>query len=128
MDLHTKDFSNGEIRELGIALQDVWNAEKNNIRVSGGAMYAIVAAKRALMSAFDDASEAVRTIAESYGATPTQGGFQIPPEKIDEVNARLAELSDEKTTVEYRPIKLTPTDELPPTLMDIFFDFIEMGD
>lgn len=124
----TKDFSNGEIRELGMAIQEAWNAEKNNIHASGGAMYAIVAAKRTLMTAFEDASEAVRAIAEAHGATPTQGGLQIPPEKVDEVNARLAELSDEKITLEYRPIKLTPADELPPTLMDIFFDFIEMGD
>lgn len=123
------EFSNGEIREMGIALQEVWNNEKQHIKVSGGAMYAIIAAKRTLSIAFDNASEAVRAIAESFGATPNaQGNLSIPADKVDEVNQRLAELSDEKVPIEFRPIKLTPSDELPPTLMDIFFDFIEMGD
>ena len=71
--------------------------------------------------------ETVATLAEQSGGERQQNGsYKIPEDKIASLNAQLDDFGKEEIEIEYTPIRIKESDNVPPTLMDALFDFIEL--
>lgn len=125
----TLTMKNGDIRQISYTLDSEWESIKNQIKVSGKTLYAIIALKRELANLANVITESFIVIGQSHGGQPQpDGSLKIPDENIPEVNKLLTEVANETQSVEYRPIVLTETDDVPTDLMELLFDFIEMVD
>lgn len=125
----TLTMKNGDIRQISYTLDSEWESIKNQIKVSGKTLYAIIALKRELANLANVITESFIVIGQSHGGQPQpDGSLKIPDENIPEVNKLLTEVANETQSVEYRPIVLAETDDVPTDLMELLFDFIEMAD
>lgn len=125
----TLNMKNGDIRQISYTLDSEWESIKNQIKVSGKTLYAIIALKRELANLANVITESFIVIGQSHGGQPQpDGSLKIPDENIPEVNKLLTEVANETQSVEYRPIVLAETDDVPTDLMELLFDFIEMAE
>lgn len=122
-----KEMTMGEVRIAGTTLLNNWEAERSNIRLGGRSLYNLIAIKKEFEQQVLKIQETVSTLAQNAGGEAQENGsFRIPEENIDDLNARLQELNDEVIEIEYAPIVMKDSDNLPPIFMDALFDFIEI--
>lgn len=120
-------MKNGDIRLIGMSLMRVWEESKNDIKLSGTSLYRLLAIKRKIEQQASLINEAFVEIGLSLGGEDSgDGQLKIPTDKISEANERLSEVAAEEFEIEYTPIELKETDYLPPDLMELFFDFIQI--
>lgn len=122
-------MKNGDIRQISFTLDTSWEGLKGDIKVSGKVLYSIIALKRKLTTMANDVTESFLVIGQNHGGeAQPDGSMKIPDEQIEEVNKLLSEVANETQDFEYKPIVLAEGDEIPATLMELLFDFIEMAD
>lgn len=122
-----KTLTINEIQTIGQAFFPIWNGEQSSIKLPAKSMYRLISLKKTLENEITKIQEAVAKIAEDNGGVPKEtGGYDIPDEKIADTNKALFELSRETVDIEYQPIVIAGDSELPPVLMDVLFDFLEV--
>lgn len=123
----TKTLKNGDIRQFWLTLVNTWESSKKDIKLSGANLYRLLAIKKKIDEQAIIVNEAFVEIGVSLGGTDTgDGQLKIPSEKIEEANKLLSEVAVEEVSIEYSPIELKESDYLPPDLMELFFDFIQI--
>lgn len=127
--MNTITMKNGDIRQISFTLESSWDSMKGAIKVSGKALYSIIAIKRKLSELANVITESFLVIGQNHGGeVQPDGSLKIPDENIPEVNNLLTEIAMEEQTVEFKPIVLGENDDIPAGLMELLFDFIEMAD
>lgn len=123
-----KSITTAEVRNIGEDLLPNWNDQRSQIQLSGKSMFNLIKLKKELEKHLGEIQETVVSLAEQVGGEmqPQTGSYKIPPEKVEELNKKLAEFSKEEVEIEFTPIVMTENDYLPPILMEAIFDFIEM--
>lgn len=129
MEKLTKQMKNGDVRQIAYELEGIWNQQKNEIKISGRALYNLIALKKRLQEESTVITESFMVIGQNNGGVLQENGsMKIPDENIAEVNKLLSEVANEEISIEYSPIKLVDSDNLPSELMELLFDFIEFAD
>lgn len=122
-----KTLTINDIQGIAQVLFPVWNTNQAAIKLSAKSMYRLISLKKILETEVGKIQEAVAKIAEDHGGTPKEmGGYDIPDDKIAETNEALFELSKETVDIEFQPIVIDSESELPPTVMEVLFDFLEV--
>lgn len=123
-----KTITTAQVRNIGEDLLPNWNDQRSQIQLSGKSMFNLIKLKKELEKHLGEIQETVVSLAEQVGGEmqPQTGSYKIPPEKVEELNEKLAEFSKEEVEIEFTPIVMTENDYLPPILMEAIFDFIEM--
>lgn len=123
-----KSITTAEVRNIGEDLLPNWNDQRSQIQLSGKSMFNLIKLKKELEKHLGEIQETVVSLAEQVGGEmqPQTGSYKIPPEKVEELNEKLAEFSKEEVEIEFTPIVMTENAYLPPILMEAIFDFIEM--
>lgn len=122
-----KTLTINEIQTIGQVFFPIWNTEQSSIKLPAKSMYRLISLKKNLENEINKIQEAVAKIAEDNGGIPKEtGGYDIPDEKIAETNKALFELSRETVDLEYQPIVIDGNSEVPPAIMDVMFDFLEV--
>lgn len=126
METKTLSLTNGELRVIGLTLGQIWAEEKRKINLSGKGMYYLLKLKQEIDAKNLIINEAFMTIGQNHGGTINEdGNMQIPPENIEVVNKELAEIADEKIEIQYSPVILTDSDNIPVSLMEVLLPFID---
>lgn len=122
-----KKITVGEVAALAQFLIGNWDDHKNEIKLSGRSVYALIGLKNSLMSEFRKLQEATRTVVLAHGGVEQDdGNIKVPDAEIGATNMELAEMHREETTLTFTPIIVTDNDSLPLDFMDALFNFIEL--
>lgn len=122
-----KSLTTTELRGIINEISECWGNDRNNIKVGVNSMYNIIKLKKELERQGVIIQETVATLAEQSGGEKQQNGsYKIPEDKIAALNVQLDDFGKEEIEIEYTPIKIKESDNVPPTLMDALFDFIEL--
>lgn len=123
----TKTLKNGDVRQFWMTLMMVWETSKKEIKLSGASLYRLLAIKKKIEEQAVVVNDAFVQIGISLGGVDAGNGqMRIPDEHIEEANKLLSEVAMEEMQIEYSPIELHESDYLPPDLMELFFDFIQI--
>ena len=124
-----KTMNTFEVRTLAENLITKWEDQKMNIPVSGKALFHIMGVKKTLKSHLRTIGDTLNLLATQHGGEPQANGqFKIPNEQIEDLNKELADFYATEIDIEFTPITLSETDELPVDLMEALYDFIEMAE
>lgn len=119
-------LTNAKLRYIGSVLIN-WDTYKDQIHLGGRSLYALIGIKRLIGEKNADIDSTIRAIADQYqGEVRMDGSVKFPDDKLSEVNDVLQEAMNTEVGVTYLPININETDSLPPELMEVLFDFIEI--
>lgn len=122
-----KTLTINDIQAIGQTFFPVWNSNQSAIKLPARSMYRLIALKKVFEAEITKIQEAVAKIAEDHGGVQKEtGGYDIPDDKIAETNEALLELSKETVDIEYQPIMIDSTTELPSAIIEVLFDFLEV--
>lgn len=122
-----KTLTINDIQSIGQIFFPMWNADQKAFKLPAKGMYRLISLKKTFENEITKIQEAVAKIAEDHGGVPKEtGGYDIPEDKIADTNQALLELSKETVDIEFQPILLDGDSELPPSVMDVLFDFLEV--
>lgn len=117
-----------ELRVLAGELLPKWESVRSELKLSPKQLYHLIGLKKALESNYYTINEALAMFLTQEGCTPREdGSFVIPPEKMEFINGKLQEMSEQEVEIEYSPILVGESDVVPPAVMESLFDFIELN-
>lgn len=117
----------GETSQIAQAFMESWDQEKDKVKLSARAMYAMLGIRNKCLDNFRTIQETAIQVAKTHGAVEQpDGSVKVPEEEIDAVNEELNELQSQDYELEYTPIRLGDNDVMPLAFMDILYTFIEM--
>lgn len=124
-----KTMTAAEIRRIAFELLEGWNNIRKDIRLSPRQLYNLMGLKKSLEQEYLKINDTLVTIMEQHEGKPTeQGGYQVPPEHVQEVNALLQSFGEETVEIEFSPVRVRNEDNLPVEAMELLFEFIEIED
>ena len=124
-----KEIKLGALQDIYIKLFQNWDTIKDEIHLDPKNLYNLIGLKKTILSEMEKMQEAVNAFIGTIDGVKLQdsGGFQIPPEKIPEVNQKLFEMNDQTIKVVYTPIEIDNiTAKVPINLIEALFEFIEI--
>lgn len=124
-----KTMKNGDLRAMGLALGQIWNTKKHEIKMTGKNTLYLLKLKSEIDKQNVIINDAFMAIGSTHGGTMSEeGNMTIPKEEIEAVNKELREIAEESTDIEYTPLKIEEDDQLPLEIMEILLPFIDLED
>lgn len=124
-----KNFTTSQIREIGAILFTNWEKSKNEIKLSGKSLYALISLKKDLEQRLTIIEETVSTLALQFGAEQQEdGSLVIPQDRRAEAGQALMEMGNETLEVFYEEIVINDASVLPIDIYEALFDFIRLED
>lgn len=118
-----------EVRGMAETLFGAWENSKNDLKISGRALYNLIGLKKELEKMAIQLQDTITELALQNGGSPMENGaIQIPEDKKDYVNEKLLEFSNEVLEIEYSPVVLREEDSIPPAILEAIFEFVEFRD
>lgn len=124
-----KEIKLGVLQEIYIKLFQDWDKIKDEIHLDPKNLYNLVGLKKTILSEMEKMQEAVNAFISTIDGVELQdsGGFQIPPEKVPEVNQKLFEMNEQTIKITYTPIEIDNiTAKVPINFIEALFEFIEI--
>lgn len=124
-----KEIKLGVLQEIYIKLFQDWDKIKDEIHLDPKNLYNLVGLKKTILSEMEKMQEAVNAFISTIDGVKLQdsGGFQIPPEKVPEVNQKLFEMNEQTIKITYTPIEIdNKTAKVPINFIEALFEFIEI--
>lgn len=124
-----KEIKLGVLQEIYIKLFQDWDKIKDEIHLDPKNLYNLVGLKKTILSEMEKMQEAVNAFISTIDGVKLQdsGGFQIPPEKVPEVNQKLFEMNEQTIKITYTPIEIdNTTAKVPINFIEALFEFIEI--
>ena len=119
-------LTNAKIRYIAEFFGPKWDSIKGEVKLSGKALYNMIAVKRQVLEKAQDIDGVIMALADRFGGEVLQNGsIHFPEDKVSEVNSALQEAMNVEATIQFNPICLKGNDTLPADLMEALFDFIE---
>lgn len=120
-----KTLTTSQVRDIGGTVFTSWEENKNGIKMSGKALYNLIAIKKQLEQKLMVIEETLGTLAAQFGGvTQENGSIKIPSEQRAEANKAFVDMGNEEIEIEYSPIILTNDSVLPVAIYEALFDFI----
>lgn len=121
-----KTLTTGDIRVLGGELVKNWEEHKKEIKLPGKQLLALIGLKKQIESHLITVEETVMQLAMQFGAIPREdGSVVIPEEKRPEAFEALNDFGRETIEIESPEIVITKEDNLPISIIEPLFDFIQ---
>lgn len=124
-----KEIKLGVLQEIYVKLFQDWDKIKDEIHLDPKNLYNLVGLKKTILSEMEKMQEAVNAFISTIDGVELQdsGGFQIPPEKVPEVNQKLFEMNEQTIKITYTPIEIDNiTAKVPINFIEALFEFIEI--
>ena len=124
-----KTLTTAEVRQIGAQLVMNWEAGKNDIKLTGRALYNLIALKKILENKLGVIEETLATIALQHGGQQQEdGSIMIPAETRAEANKALIEMGQETIEIDYNEIVIDDATMLPIPIFEAIFDFVRFND
>ena len=124
-----KEITLGTIQFMYINLFQKWEAIKDQIQLDPRNLYSLIGLKKTVITEMEKMQEVVREFLNTIEGIDYKedGSFQVPEDRIDDVNNKIAEMNETKITIHYSPIEIKDENcKIPMEVMEVLFDFIEI--
>lgn len=106
-----------------------WSEMRNRIHAPGKTVYDVISLKKRFEETYETMAQTMVSIVESNGGHLEQdGSFVFDDEHRPEIDRLMTEFHNSDISISASPVTLRAEDELPPELIEIFFDFIRYAE